>query len=151
MNFPRRSCRRQARCGECGMLHGVRFRFSVFAISIPRLRTHAGVVASSRLVSRGLYSICFSSALHTAARPGPRPRQRVWSAVNMGSRATFKARLSWGNQDGKKLWVAMGPKTEKSNGDANKALSSNHGMISPMQMNCGVPQLLLVAKAHVWP
>ena len=52
------------------------FRFSVFAISIPRLRTHAGAVASSRLVRRGLYSVCFSSALHTAARPGPRPRQR---------------------------------------------------------------------------
>ena len=40
---------------------------------------------------RDLYSVCFSSALHTAARPGPRPRQRVWSAVNMGNRATFKA------------------------------------------------------------
>ena len=67
------------------------FRFSVFAISIPRLRTHAGAVASSRLMRRDLHSICFSSALHTAARPGPRPRQRVWSAVNMGNRATFKA------------------------------------------------------------
>ena len=72
---------------------GFRFRFSVFAISIPQLRTHAGVVASSRLMRRDLYSICFSSALHTAARPGPRPRQRVWSAVNMGNRATFKAQL----------------------------------------------------------
>ena len=69
------------------------FRFSVFAISIPQLRTHAGVVAGSRLMRRDLHSICFSSALHTAARPGPRPRQRVWSAVNMGNRATFKARL----------------------------------------------------------
>ena len=69
------------------------FRFSVFAISIPRLRTHAGAVASSRLMRRDFYSICFSSALHTTARPGPRPRQRVWSAVNMGNRATFKARL----------------------------------------------------------
>ena len=48
-------------------------------------------MASSRLMRRDLYSICFSSALHTAARPGPRPRQRVWSAVNMGNRATFKA------------------------------------------------------------
>ena len=66
-------------------------RFSVFAISIPWLRTRAGVVASSRLMRRDLYSICFSSALHTAARPGPRPRQRVWSAVDMGNRATFKA------------------------------------------------------------
>ena len=70
---------------------GFGFRFSVFAISIPQLRTHAGVVAGSRLMRRDLHSICFSSALHTAARPGPRPRQRVWSAVNMGNRATFKA------------------------------------------------------------
>ena len=40
-------------------------RFSVFAISIPRLRTHAGAVASSRLRRRDFYSSCFSSALHT--------------------------------------------------------------------------------------
>ena len=37
------------------------FRFSVFAISIPRRRTHAGAVASSRLVRRDLRSVCFSS------------------------------------------------------------------------------------------
>jgi len=72
-------------------IHGCIARFSVFAISIPRLMTHAGVVASSRLMRRDLHSVCFSSALHTAARPGPRPRQRVWSAVDMGDRATFKA------------------------------------------------------------
>ena len=52
------------------------FRFSVFAISIPRRRTHAGAVASSRLVRRDLRSVCFSSphfdtffAPPTAARP----------------------------------------------------------------------------------
>ena len=54
------------------MLHGVRFRFLVFAISIPRLRTHAGAVASSRLVRRDLYSICFSSALYTGTHRTPR-------------------------------------------------------------------------------
>ena len=36
-------------------------------ISIPRLRTHAGAVASSRLVRRDLYSVCFSSVPPTAA------------------------------------------------------------------------------------
>ena len=49
------------------------FRFSVFAISIPRLRTHAGAVASSRLVRRDVYSFCFSSATPTA-RGTPRIR-----------------------------------------------------------------------------
>ena len=49
-------------------------RFSVFAISIPQLRTHAGVVASSRLVRRDLYSVCFSSVPPTATRPGSAPQ-----------------------------------------------------------------------------
>ena len=40
-------------------LHGCCFRFSVFAISIPRLRTHAGGVASSRLVRRLVLSLLF--------------------------------------------------------------------------------------------
>ena len=50
---------------------------SVFPISIPqpRLTTHAGVVAGSRPVGRICYSVFFSSALHTAARPGPGPRR----------------------------------------------------------------------------
>ena len=39
----------------------VGFRFSVFAISIPRLRTHAGAVAGSRLVHGDVYSVWFSS------------------------------------------------------------------------------------------
>ena len=42
---------------------------------------------------RDLYSICFSSALHTAARPGPRPRQRVWSAVDGRSQKAKQKRL----------------------------------------------------------
>ena len=68
------------------------FRFSVFAISIPRLRTHAGVVASSRLVRRDLYSVCFPSVPPTAARPGSAPQATCYSAV-LRIRATFKARL----------------------------------------------------------
>jgi hypothetical protein len=66
----------EARC-DTHSGHTPQFRFSVFAISIPRLRTHAGGVASSRLVRRDLHSVCFSPALQTAARPGPRPRHRV--------------------------------------------------------------------------
>ena len=58
---------------------GSRIRFSVFGFrhfDSPAL-THAGVVAASRLVRRDVYSICFSSVLHNAARPGPRPRQHL--------------------------------------------------------------------------
>ena len=68
------------------------FRFSVFAISIPQLRAHAGAVAGSRLVRRDLYSFCFSSVPPTAARPGSAPQATCYSAV-LRIRATFKARL----------------------------------------------------------
>ena len=71
------------------------FRFSVFAISIPRLRAHAGAVASSRLVRRDLYSFCFSSVPPTAARPGSAPQATCYSAV-LRIRATFKARPFFG-------------------------------------------------------
>ena len=68
------------------------FRFSVFAISIPQLRAHAGAVAGSRLVRRDLHSFCFSSVPPTAARPGSAPQATCYSAV-LRIRATFKARL----------------------------------------------------------
>ena len=42
------------------------FRFSVFTISIPRLRTHAGVVASSRLVVFGFAEGTWASRNFTA-------------------------------------------------------------------------------------
>ena len=70
--------------------HG--FRFSVFAISIPQLRAHAGAVAGSRLVRRDLYSFCFSSVPPTAARPGSAPQATCYSAV-LRIRATIKAHL----------------------------------------------------------
>ena len=64
------------------------FRFSVFTISIPQLRTHAGVVAGSRLVRRDLYSVCFSSAPPTTA--GSAPRQDVFRRAPTGCTETKK-------------------------------------------------------------
>ena len=92
-NQRRRSERRlgtaQRGCRRVGSLIG--FRFSVFAISIPRLRTHAGVVASSRLVRRDLHSVasscfflllglsCFLLCPVSASSFGRRPQESIFA------------------------------------------------------------------------
>ena len=60
-------------------------RFSVFAISIPRLRTHAGAVAGSRLVSRYLYSFSFCFLSFSPISPEVAPLPTITQASTHAS------------------------------------------------------------------